>query len=602
MTCDPPRRGLLMLLMALGLTQGDPVKPSRGPLVTCTCESPHCRGPTCQGAWCTVVLVREEGHHPQEHRGCGSLHEELCRGRPTEFVNHYCCYSPLCNHNVSLVLEATQIPPEQPKVDGQLPLILGPVLALLVLGALGALGLWHVRRRQEKPRGLHSELGESSLILKASEQGDSMLGDLLDSDCTTGSGSGLPFLVQRTVARQVALVECVGKGRYGEVWRGLWHGESVAVKIFSSRDEQSWFRETEIYNTVLLRHDNILGFIASDMTSRNSSTQLWLITHYHEHGSLYDFLQRQTLEPQLALRLAVSAACGLAHLHVEIFGTQGKPAIAHRDLKSRNVLVKSNLQCCIADLGLAVMHSQGSDYLDIGNNPRVGTKRYMAPEVLEEQIRTDCFESYKWTDIWAFGLVLWEIARRTIVNGIVEDYRPPFYDVVPNDPSFEDMKKVVCVDQQTPTIPNRLAADPVRPLQGLGWHGVVEAHSWAFWPWEHVPEVSASPGEIPEGRFQGRSLGTPSHIPGLWTPEIWVVLGFPEPSIWPGKSESLCYISCYELLLLLSAFVFSHNTPQAYIRHTHVCTQTHTGMHMLPHKHILTDTYVRAHTCQTVAL
>lgn len=105
-------------------------------------------------------------------------------------------------------------------------------------------------------------------------------------------------------------------------------------------------------------------------------------------------------------------------------------------------------------------------------------------------------------------------------SGIVEDYRPPFYDVVPNDPSFEDMKKVVCVDQQTPTIPNRLAADPVRPLQGLGWHGVVVAHSWAFWPWEHVPEVSASPGEIPEGRFQGRSLGTPSHIPGLWTPEI----------------------------------------------------------------------------------
>lgn len=43
------------------------------------------------------------------------------------------------------------------------------------------------------------------------------------------------------------------------MWRGVWHGESVAVKIFSSRDEQSWFRETEIYNTVLLRHDNILG-------------------------------------------------------------------------------------------------------------------------------------------------------------------------------------------------------------------------------------------------------------------------------------------------------------------------------------------------------
>lgn len=44
--------------------------------------------------------------------------------------------------------------------------------------------------------------------------------DLLDSDCTTGSGSGLPFLVQRTVARQVALVECVG-----EQWVSLGDGD-----------------------------------------------------------------------------------------------------------------------------------------------------------------------------------------------------------------------------------------------------------------------------------------------------------------------------------------------------------------------------------------
>ena len=121
-----------------------------------------------------------------------------------------------------------------------------------------------------------------------------------------------------------------GKGRYGEVWRGTYHGEYVAVKIFSSRDEQSWSRESEIYNTVLLRHENILGFIASDMTSRNSCTQLWLITHYHEHGSLYDYLNRHTLDQHQVLRFAHSAASGLVHLHTEIFGTQGKPAIAHR--------------------------------------------------------------------------------------------------------------------------------------------------------------------------------------------------------------------------------------------------------------------------------
>lgn len=155
-------------------------------------------------------------------------------------------------------------------------------------------------------------------------------------------------------------------------------GESVAVKIFSSRDEQSWFRETEIYNTVQLRHENILGethtrthriftsdtcgrfsfilflisgFIASDMTSKNSSTQLWLVTHFHELGSLYDFLQYSTMDPEGCVRMCLSIASGLVHLHTEILSTQGKPAIAHRDLKSRNILVKRNGQCCIADLG-----------------------------------------------------------------------------------------------------------------------------------------------------------------------------------------------------------------------------------------------------------
>lgn len=66
---------------------------------------------------------------------------------------------------------------------------------------------------------------------------------------------------------------CAGKGRYGEVWRGQWQGENVAVKIFSSRDEKSWFRETEIYNTVLLRHENILGEFISAVIRLTGSKQ-----------------------------------------------------------------------------------------------------------------------------------------------------------------------------------------------------------------------------------------------------------------------------------------------------------------------------------------
>ena len=65
------------------------------------------------------------------------------------------------------------------------------------------------------------------------------------------------------------------------------------------------------------------GFIAADIKGTGSWTQLFLISDYHEHGSLYDYLHGTTLDTHEMLTLAYSAACGLAHLHTEIFGTQG---------------------------------------------------------------------------------------------------------------------------------------------------------------------------------------------------------------------------------------------------------------------------------------
>jgi len=115
-----------------------------------------------------------------------------------------------------------------------------------------------------------------------------------------------------------------GKGRYGQVWRGSYHGENVAVKVFSSYAESTWWRECVIYSTVMLRHENVLEFVAADTVSRTtSSTQLWLVTRYHQHGSLYDFLHQRTVTSAAELlRLLESASAGLAHLHTEIIGTQ----------------------------------------------------------------------------------------------------------------------------------------------------------------------------------------------------------------------------------------------------------------------------------------
>lgn len=74
----------------------------------------------------------------------------------------------------------------------------------------------------------------------------------------------LPLLMQRTLARQITLEQTIGSGRYGTVHRGKWREDHVAVKIFSANDERSWLREIDIYQTVCLRHEHILGYIAAD--------------------------------------------------------------------------------------------------------------------------------------------------------------------------------------------------------------------------------------------------------------------------------------------------------------------------------------------------
>uniref|UniRef100_UPI00358F917B activin receptor type-1-like isoform X2 n=1 Tax=Myxine glutinosa TaxID=7769 RepID=UPI00358F917B len=421
----------------------------------CVCDS-DCEGDHfCWGYHC-FAYARQEVNEVVRRKGCFRKYEQsklTCYTPETSEGKLNCCKGHLCNQNLTITL---QVESEVKELRNITLAIICSILFLLVAVALGVYAVHSCPQR--------THLGDVEKVaanrLMAGNMGESTFDDLFDHSCTSGSGSGLPFLVQRTVARQIALVECVGKGRYGEVWRGNLQGENVAVKIFSSRDEHSWVRETEIYNTVSLRHENILGFIASDMTSRNSSTQLWLVTHYHSSGSLYDHLHMAMLDTSACLRLVFSAASGLAHLHMEIVGTQGKPAIAHRDIKSKNILVKDNGQCCIADLGLSVMHSQLTNHLDLGHNPRVGTKRYMAPELLDESIHADCFDAYKRADVWAVGLVIWEICRRATSNGIIEESKVPFHDVVPSDPSFEDMRKVVCIDQQRPGIPNRWYSDP----------------------------------------------------------------------------------------------------------------------------------------------
>jgi serine/threonine protein kinase len=90
----------------------------------------------------------------------------------------------------------------------------------------------------------------------------------------------------------------------------------------------------------MLRHENILGFIAADNKDGGTWTQLWLVTEYMDNGSLFDYLSSNTVNVASMLRMCIGVTTGLAHLHMEIVGTHGKPAISHRDLKSKNILVR----------------------------------------------------------------------------------------------------------------------------------------------------------------------------------------------------------------------------------------------------------------------
>lgn len=368
----------------------------------------------------------------------------------------------LCNRRLEPRLpEESWSEPDSPDVRSQAPnhpeLLVGAAVLLLFLTFAVAL-LVMLRRRRRAAKRPPSPLAPPP------------------ADLSSGSGSGLPLLVQRTVAKQIQMVESIGKGRYGEVWLARWRGERVAVKVFFTTEEASWFREIEIYQTVLMRHENILGFIAADIKGTGSWTQMLLITDYYENGSLHDYLQTAALEPRALAEMAYSIASGLAHLHMDIFGTKGKPAIAHRDIKSKNILVKRNGQCAIADFGLAVRYVAERNEVDIAPNTRAGTRRYMAPEVLADALDATDFEAFKMADVYSLGLVLWEMCRRCAAGdgAAAEPYAPPYHGLVPPEPSFEQMREVVVSRGARPPVPARwLAAPPLAALATVMtecWH------------------------------------------------------------------------------------------------------------------------------------
>jgi serine/threonine protein kinase len=183
----------------------------------------------------------------------------------------------------------------------------------------------------------------------------------------------------------------LGSGSFKEVWAGSWQGEEVAIGVLRDAHqlrptEVDEFR-TEAKMLSTLRHPKILHVWGICPILPN----LAIVTELCS-TDLYRYLHvdaTQITVPQ-ALDLMTGIALGLSYLH-------GKK-IAHRDLKSPNVLLTSSGSVKLGDFGLARV-KQSSRSL----RTQVGTPLWMAPEVIKN-------EPYDLSaDVYSLGLIFYEI-------------------------------------------------------------------------------------------------------------------------------------------------------------------------------------------------
>nr|XP_040223751.2 uncharacterized protein LOC120950074 [Anopheles coluzzii]XP_040223752.2 uncharacterized protein LOC120950074 [Anopheles coluzzii]XP_040223754.2 uncharacterized protein LOC120950074 [Anopheles coluzzii] len=304
------------------------------------------------------------------------------------------------------------------------------------------------------------------------------------------------------------LVSMIGQGKYGTVWKGIVNEKPVAVKIFSAQHRQYFLNERDIYTVPLMESPSLLAYFGSDeRRTLDDRIEYMLVLSLAPLGCLQDWLTDNSVPFSTFCRMGKSIANGLAHLHTEIRkGELVKPCICHRDLNSRNILVKSDLSCCIGDLGFA-LKTFGARYeyrgeitlAETKSINEVGTVRYMAPEVLEGAVNLrDCESALKQIDVYTLALVLWELANRCEdfypEGTAVPEYRAPYEEYVGSNPNFEQMQVLVSRNKARPTFPAHfgtgLVTQIVRDTCEDCWDHDAEARLTAMCVQERLQEVA----------------------------------------------------------------------------------------------------------------
>ncbi|KAG8971092.1 hypothetical protein FRC05_011559 [Tulasnella sp. 425] len=194
------------------------------------------------------------------------------------------------------------------------------------------------------------------------------------------------------------------------------------------------FREMEVWRRIV--HPHILPFLGY-----STYPQMILISQFCQHGNLSSYLENHPAVNRV--KLLSEAASGLQFLH------HHTPPIVHSDIKPDNILVNDALEAVLADFGQSrFMHDAPSPYMT--EDALIGTPRYMAPELLEDETARHTLAS----DVYAFTLVTLEV-----LSG-----RSAFYKI--------RMNIILAVQRglrpQPQDFPDR-ASQQIWPLLVLGW-------------------------------------------------------------------------------------------------------------------------------------
>jgi len=374
------------------------------------------------------------GHQPISTCGTNSCVLEFNNG-------HYtcCCYENMCNINVTLpkihptAKTTAEVYPGSGGAKSADRMLLAYILAPVFLLMLMCIVVAHFFRR-------HKDTTRQEID------------HLLEP----------PETLSPTINKSVVMLETIHEGQFSNVLRANYGHEVVAVKNILPTQSDLWLNEKDIYEKCSLHHHNVLRFIAAEKIQEDNITKYWIITEFCSNGSLADYLQKYTLGMSDLIRMTLCILKGLDYLHSS--NQSSSVTVAHRDLKSSNILVKSDLTCCIADFGLSLSFPYSSMYTNLQQSTdmsQVGTRRYMAPEVLRGAMTftRECFIA---VDMYAFALVAWELLSRTSVAGVeAKPYELPYATDVGQHPSLENMIQCVVEHKKRPRLENKWREDSI---------------------------------------------------------------------------------------------------------------------------------------------